>query len=267
MTLEILEFDNIGIWAPSLENALQAYVSENVLHNVATSKPEYMEDALETFFKLTDQDAIIQNTLCWIESNKIAGFHGTRLTNKEIASVLSNGLVPLQADDRREPLIRKLSKHPNWPAVEGRLDETIDAYGKEGSAGHRQGQVHLTLSEAGIVTKFNHYLTHGSEFDQHVASALLGQDGKDYLTRDGDPILFRMAVPGRCALKAAHPFFAIEDTRKSGGLPNIVKEFLRSWAFYLTDRNFSPSKLKVDCGMVFKSVVPAEWIIDHRTVS
>lgn len=267
MILQVLEFDDIDTWAPSIENALQAHVSEDAYRVVATSKPEFIEDALETFFSLTDREAIISSTIGWIESKKIIGCHGTRLTDEEVASVLSGGLVPLRAEARRERLVRALSKHPNWSMIEGRLDEVIDAHGRGSSSGNRQDQVHLTLSEAGVVAGFNHYLTHGSEFDQHVAYALLGQASKDYLAKDGVPILFRVAVPGHYALEAAHPHFSIEDVRSIREVPNIVKEFLTSWTFYLTDHSFSPNKLKVDCGMVFKSTVPAEWIINKKTVS
>jgi hypothetical protein len=266
-TLQMLEFDDIDAWAPSLKNALQAHVSEDAYRAVATSKPEYIEDALETFFGLTDRDAIIHSTLSWVESKKIIGFHGTRLTDKEIASVLLDGLVPLAAGARRERLIRALSRDPNWSMVEGRLDEVIDAHGEGNTSGHRQGQIHLTLSEAGLVGGFNHYLTHGSEFDQHVAFELLGQAGQDYLARDGVAILFRVAVPGPCALEAAHPFFTVEDACNVGEVPNIVKEFLSAWTFHQTDQSFRPTELKVDCGMIFKSTIPPEWIINHKTVS
>lgn len=266
-TLRQLDFDDIDKWAPSLENAILLHVSKDVHRAVATSKPEYIEDALETLFGLVDRKAVIHSTLDWINSRKIIGCHGTRLTDNEIASVLSDGLVPLRAEARRERLIRALSKHPNWSMVEGRLDEVIDAHGRGNAAGNRQEQVHLTLSEAGVVAGFNHYLTHGSEFDQHVAYSLLGQTGKDFLAQDGVPVLFRFAVPGHCALEAAHPYFTIEDVCSMGEVPNIVKEFLTSWAFYLTDQSFSPNELKVDCGMVFKTTVPAEWIINKRTIA
>ncbi len=266
-TLQVLEFDDIEAWAPSLENTLHSHVSEDAYRAIATSKTEFIEDALDMFFDLTDREAVIQCTLGWIESKKIIGCHGTRLTNKEVASVISDGLVPLRAEARRERLVRALSKHPNWSKVEGRLDEVIDAHGRGNSAGHRQEQVHLTLSEAGVVAGFNHYLTHGSEFDQHVAYTLLGQSGKDCLAQDGVPILFRVAVPGHCALKAAHPYFTVEDVRSNGEVPNIVKEFLTSWTFYLTDLSFRPNELKVDCGMIFKFTVPAEWIINRRIIA
>lgn len=266
-TIQLLEFDNIEAWAPSIEDTLKLHISEDAYRAIATFKAKYIEDALDMFFGVTDREAVIQSTLGWIESKKIIGCHGTRLTNKEADSVFSDGLVPLRAEARRERLVRALSRHPNWSKVEGQLDEVIKAYGRGNIGGHRQGQVHLTLSEAGVVAGFNHYLTHGSEFDQHVAYTLLGQSGKNCLAKDGVPILFRVAVPGHCALKAAHPYFTVEDVRGNGEVPNIVREFLMSWTFYLTDKSFRPDEVKVDCGMIFKSTVPAEWIIDKRIVA
>jgi hypothetical protein len=44
-----------------------------------------------------------------------------------------------------------------------------------------RGKVHQTVSPAGLTRSFNHYLTHGSEFDLMVAQHFLGTDGKALL--------------------------------------------------------------------------------------
>jgi hypothetical protein len=120
--------------------------------------------------------------------------------------------------------------------------------------------VHLTLSRAGLTDAFNHYLTHGAEFDWHVAAELLGEEGQELLSKDGTPYVIQVAVPGDLALTAAHPHFTVDDMRERGELPNIVHQFLDVWCFRLSRPGYQSRKLRVDCGMVFESAVPAEWI-------
>jgi hypothetical protein len=109
-------------------------------------------------------------------------------------------LRPLVASERQSRLTRALAAHRDWPQVRGDLDRVLTTYGEGNHAGRRQGQVHLTLSRAGLENGFNHYLTHGSEFDQHAAHALLGDEGKELLRRYGRPILIKVKVPGEVAL-------------------------------------------------------------------
>ena len=143
----------------------------------------------------------------------------------------------------------------------------MKAHGPGNRAGRRENPVHLTLSKSGLVDGFNHYLTHGSEFDQHVAHNLLGEDGSELLRSDGNPFLVRVRVPGAAALAAAHPIFTLEDVIAQGDTPNIVKEFVEAWSFRLAHPDFQSASLEVDCGMVFRSPVPAEWIVGIEEIS
>jgi hypothetical protein len=213
------------------------------------------------------RDAVIDATLTWIRSTKIAGYHGSRLTDAEVASIRAVGLIPLKAETRRLRLKRALSPHPRWREIADKLDAAIQAHGRGGAAGCREDQVHLTLSRAGLTSGFNHYLTHGAEFDQHVAYALLGQDGTDLLARDGQPRVIQVAVPGPLALNAAHLYFSIDDIRNRGDVPNLVNEFLEAWSYRLAHPGFQSRTLKTDCGMIFRSTVPAAWIRGLNTLA
>jgi hypothetical protein len=177
------------------------------------------------------------------------------------------GLIPLKAEERRPRLIRALSLHPRWQVVADQLDAAIQSHGRGGEARLREERVHLTLSRAGLTVGFNHYLTHGSEFDQHVAYALLGPDGEELLARDGKPRVIQVAVPGHLALDAAHPHFSIDDVRARGDVPNLVNEFLEAWSYRLAHPGFQSRTLEIDCGMVFRSTVPADWIIGFDTLT
>lgn len=256
----MVNFDDIDDWAPKFAVALSLYVPASVGLKLAAAAPKYIEDARDLLFELTARDAVIDATLTWIRSTEIAGYHGSRLTDAEVASIRAVGLIPLKAEMRRLRLKRALSPHPSWCEIADKLDAAIQTHGRGSAAGCREDQVHLTLSRAGLVNSFNHCLTHRAEFDQQVAYALLGQDGIDLLARDGQPRVIQVAVPGPLALSAAHPYFSINDIRNRGDVPNLVNEFLEAWSYRLAHLGFQSRTLKTDCGVVFHSTVPAAWI-------
>lgn len=182
-----IDFDAIDDWAPPLRSVLQDLLPPEIENVLVSRRPEFVEDALDILFEHSDRDAVIDATLDWVRSGKIVGYHGTRLTPEEVESIRELGLLPLDASARRVRLTRALSGHPQWQSVVSRLDEALEKHGRGQRAGGREGQVHLTLSRSGLVNGFNHYLSHGSEFDQHVAHFLLGDEGKDLLREDGAP--------------------------------------------------------------------------------
>ena len=265
----MLDFDNIDYWAPRLTAVLRPHVPNSIEQKLgeATQEYEYIKDVQDRFFELTDREAVIKAVVAWLRSNEIAGYHGSRLTNEEIHSVQETGLIPLEAETRRDRLIRALSPHPKWQEVKAKLDETILAYGQGNRAGHREGQVHLTLSRGGLIQGFNHYLIYGSEFDQHVAQDLLGTEGKELLASYGQPRVFQVAVPSDLALDAAHPSYSVEDFLSRGDTPNMVRQFLEAWVCRLVYPSFQSQTLKVDCGMVFRQAIPTPWITGFETLS
>lgn len=99
--VEILDFDEIDDWAPKLAAALRGNVPDSACPKLVAAAPEYIEDALDLLFELTDRDLIIDATLAWIRSTTVVGYHGTRLTDDEVASVRTMGLLPLRAEARR----------------------------------------------------------------------------------------------------------------------------------------------------------------------
>lgn len=224
-------------------------------------------EARDLLLASTDREAVIDAALSLIQAEGITGYHGSRLTDAEVHLIRSSGLLPLRVADRRRRLTRALSPHPRWPEVAQRLDGVIQAYGPGGRAGRREDQVHLALSRAGLTKGFNHYLTHGAECDQHMAYELLGQEGTQLLSRDGTPRVIRIAVPGSSALDAAHPHFSPSDLRTRGDIPSLVREFITAWSNRLICPDFQSETMRIGCGMVFRSVVPASWIIGIETLA
>lgn len=263
----MLDFDNIEDWALKLTAVLRPHVPNSVEQTLLDAELEYIQDAQHILFELTDRDVIINAIIAWLRSKKIAGYHGSRLTDAEVRSIQLQGLIPLNAKDRRDRLISALSSHPGWPEVADLLHPLIRSYGQCNHAGHREGQVHLTLSKAGLMNGFNHYLTHGSEFDQHIAGDLLGAEGMNLLARYGMPRVFQLAVPGDMALNAANRYYSIDDFLERGEVPNIVSQFLTAWSCRLAVPDFQSDTMRVDCGMVFRQIVPAAWITDIQTLS
>ena len=257
----LINFDDIDIWEPQLTQALIQMVSEDVLESLVATGTKTFDDALNRLLDFPNREEIIDATIAWLQSTTVAGYHGTRITEAECDSIREKGLLPLKARCSRRRLERALSGHERWPHVADDLDETIRACGPGEHAGRRENQVHLTLSRSGLTDDFNHYLTHGSEFDQRVAYKLLGEEGKDLLGHDGKPTVIKVAVPGAKALEAAHPSFGMGDVREREGVPNLVKEFFQSWIHKKAHPGFQCRTLLVDCGLVFKSTVPASWIV------
>ena len=257
----MVNFDDIDVWEPQLTKALMQQVSEDLVDRLVMAGTKTIDDALDWLLAFEKREEIIDATIAWVQSTTVVGYHGTRITTAEANSIREKGLLPLKARCRRHRLNRALSCHERWPDVASDLDETIRACGPEEREGRREGQVHLTLSRSGLINDFNHYLTYGSEFDQQVAHRLLGEEGKALLRHDGEPTVIKVAVLGTQALGAAHQIFSMSEILAQEGVPHLVKEFLESWIHKKAHPGFECRTLMVDCGLVFKSAVPASWIV------
>jgi hypothetical protein len=209
----LLDFDEIDVWFPQLTKVLTPLLPPDVGDRLQRANPEFVEDARDLVFVLGDRDRVIDAAIDWIRSSRLIAYHGTRLTDDDVKSVTACGLISLTVKDRRARIVRALSSHPAWNTAADRLDEVLRNHGPGSVAGVRAGQVHLTLSRSGITQGFNHYLTHGAEVDQHIAHALLGEEGQECLRTDGKSRLILVKLSGDIALQAAHPWFDIEETR------------------------------------------------------
>jgi hypothetical protein len=213
-----------------------------------------------------DQTVVLRLVVNWLKLQTIVAYHGSRLTAEEIVDVRRDGLRVLKATDREQRLRTILSAHPRWRTVERSLTEAIDAYGVnwlQNNSGRREGSVHATISRSGLIKSFNRYLKYGSEFDQVVSQRLLEDEGVELLGGYGSPVIFKIAVPGVVAFHAANPCLPELPI----GLPNLVRELLDAWAFWLANPTFSTQTLEVDCGLKFSADVPPEWIIDCEQVA
>lgn len=256
--MELLVFDDPSTWVPSLADALGSDLSNRLS---ALRKPhEYVEDSLDTLLK-NDGKAILRLTLGWVSRNRVAAYHGTRLSPNELHSIRERGLAILAVASREARLRRALSAHPNWMSVAARLESAVDRGGAGVMIGNRSGQAHLTLSKVGLTKGFNHYLTHGSEFDQRIAHQLLGDEGVSLLASDGVGYLLEFSVPGDEAIAAANRYISAEEMIERGEAPNVVRDFLKVLSYRVYDSEFSPENMRTDCGLVFYRDVPPDWLV------
>jgi hypothetical protein len=222
---------------------------------ISSREPEFIENAAEIFFSevFPDRSSFYSAIADWLEAQTVAAYHGSRLDDADITSISQRGLAVLSAESRRQCLRKKLSNHPLWS--EDKLDAVLQQLGPGGWAGRREGQVHATISRVGLMNGFKHYLTHGSEFDQHVVSLLFGAKDTEILRRYGMPILVRLAIPGEQAFAAANPYGVSQENG-----PNLVREIVQVWTCWLADPTFLVAKLEYDCGLIFFSDLPPAWI-------
>ena len=257
---KVIDFDDIDHWEPLLAEKLIPLIPTSIVNMVAVAAPNELHHARQMLLDPSCRTAVIDATVEWVNSVTITGYHGTRLTEAEVDSVRKQGLLPMQANQRRARIERALSRHELWPEVAGRLDDKLRAFGPGEKAGRREGQVHLTLSRSGLVCEFNEYLTHGSEIDRRIAYALLGHEGEALLANDGKARLIKVSVPGEKALAASNPFWSVEECLASDRIPNMVGELLDSFSYRLAHPSFQCSSLRLDCGMTFQLTVPSDWI-------
>lgn len=249
-------------WATSLGSAIEPHISDQTYNELRNTEFRYIEDSLSFLLEKTDMKSIVCAAVEWVQSAELCVFHGTRLTDVEVEGMSREGLLPLDHQKRRQRLVRALSSHPKWSENIARFDQILADVGPGMSRGDRLGQVHLTLSCYALEEDFNHYRQFGSEFDLCVAEELFGDDGAALLAKDGSSRTVRLELPGSEALSAANRFFPVAELNFETELPNIVRQFLLAWSYSLGDETFRPCEMKVDCGLIFYSSVPADWIVE-----
>ncbi len=67
-TCLMLDFDCIDDWAQQLSVVLEDHLPDGIVSTLVGAAPEFIEDARDLLFELTDKDAIIDATLTWIRS-------------------------------------------------------------------------------------------------------------------------------------------------------------------------------------------------------
>lgn len=110
---------------------------------------------------------------------------------------------------------------------------------------------------------FDHYLTHGSEFDQHVVQRLFGDlSGLQLLNSETVPVLVHVQVSGEELIRGAHPHFSYSEVMDMGEIPGLARTFLNAWAFKATKPSFDIAKLRTDCCLMQRVATSPERILN-----
>lgn len=259
----MIYYDKIETWETSFRDLVIRLLGEEAVRNLASSYFEFIEDAGDFVANHSDIQTLSTQIESWLQESEFCGFHGTRLLPEEILSVQQKGLRPLLATDREQRLREIFARHPSWSSVESRLLEVLEDVGPSEKQGRRQGQVHFSLSRSGLVNGFNHYLTHGSEFDQHVAHRLFDdQSGLELLKSETVPILVHVSFSGDQLIQGAHPHFSYSDVLDMGEIPGLARTFLNAWAFKAANPAYDIEKLRTDCCMMERAATPPERILN-----
>ncbi|SHF84586.1 hypothetical protein SAMN05444273_1183 [Litoreibacter ascidiaceicola] len=258
----MIYYDKFQTWEKSFGDLLVRLVGEEALNDLSSSNFEFIEDAGDFVVSRSDITTVSHEIQGWLLAQEFCVFHGTRLLSEEILSVQQKGLRPLVAADREQRLREILGRHRRWASVEDKLLEVIEDVGPKEKQGRRQGQVHFSLSRSGLVNGFDHYLTHGSEFDQHVVQRLFGdQSGLELLSSETVPVLVHVSISGEQLIQGAHPHFTYSDVVGMGEIPGTARTFLNSWAFKAANPGFDIEKLRTDCCVMERVATPPERIL------
>jgi hypothetical protein len=256
----LLKYDAPEDWQQLFSDELLGLIPADTLERVRRGPHEFVDSPLDLLRQRLGARSLAEPAIEVIRSKEVAAYHGSRLRSSEIRDVMQRGLWPISREQRIARLSRAFRGHPDESRILNEIPVVVDSL-LGGAAGQRTGQVHLTLSAAGLLNGFNHYLAAGSEFDQHAAHRLDGKPGYEWLLSDGEAIVFELAVPGEAALASSNRHFTIQDRLNSGEIPNLASDFLRIWAYRLFDADFNPEVLQTDSGLVFDEALPPEWIL------
>lgn len=248
-----LDFDDGASWLPSLHAYLRDFLPAGAEQRLKEADPEGPWSARDALGRAVDLYDLYQLTRTWIEDREVIAYHGSRLNDEQIASVAREGLRPLVAEDRIAALTAWLGTHPRWREIERRLPEAISFVRR--NSGSREGQVHLTLSRAGLLRQFNHYLVEGSEFDHHVANYLLRDEARDHHRHRGRAMLYRVRLPGRDAVAAANPHGEFR-------VPNLVDEVVQGLAWTMAMDHQETARREIDCGLILYETLTPSCIIE-----
>jgi hypothetical protein len=253
----IIDFDT-NDWLPFLHSALEAVVSETAKAVLRRSTFEYRDEALRRLVELVDREALVDLTLTWLRGNHVRAYHGTRLTDDEVGSIEASGLQPLDHEARIARLRKCL---PGFDQV--LTDDWVANAMAAGSLVHRQGQVHAAISRHEMLSGYD-YLFEGSEFDRRLLEYGGRPDLVEVLTTRGKPRLIKIVLTGDEALEGMHPFFPLDFTRENDGYPNLVRQLLEVYAWYLHDP--TAKRLGLDACFFYKRALGPEKIEGIETI-
>ena len=72
----MMDYDAIEDLASSFSEAIGGQLPRDVAGHLVARAPEFVEDAVDALFEISDRNAIIDTTLDRVRSETIVGYHG-----------------------------------------------------------------------------------------------------------------------------------------------------------------------------------------------
>ena len=231
--MHIIDFDLIENWAPWFGAAMSRIVSHDALRRVEREEYEWVEDARDALLAGADRRDFAARLDRELEPLHVRLFHGTRLTDRALASLQADGLKALILADRAAELRSIFSQHPRWSEVQSRFDDVLYRLGPLHEAGRREdGFIHLCISRNGLVKRCNHYLEFGAEVDSRVGQVLFGDNSAETLLHNQrTPKIVTVIVPFAEARAAASPYGVPPNE-----LPALHDLLVTAWAYFTSSR-------------------------------
>ncbi len=254
--MAVLEFDKHELWEPLFQGWMPE-IADSELLQAATLQVEYLQDARNLFLNAIGKDRLTEFLGAKLADHSVKVFHGTRVSAEVLNRIRTEGLRPLNLQNRKSTLAAEFQVHPDWDAQRCRFDAILHRYGpgwERGGAGKREdGGVHVCLSRNGLLKGCNHYLTLGAEVDNHIARDLFGDDsGLALLAQARKPSLISFDLTFSDAERAANPYdFGYEK------LPFIADKFFSAWAFRLSNPAWTPAQEQDSIALRVPGDIPA----------
>lgn len=254
----IVDYDRLDLWGPSFGSMVEEVAGPAVIEAARKSSPQYIEDARNFFEQQIGVNVLVDGLHKRLGTYRIRVYHGTRLGEGELEAVKRVGLQPLTLAGRRSLLVRLFESHPDWPNVKDQLDDVLQRFGvagaRSGNGRREDGAIHVCLSRAGLTHGCNHYLTHGAEVDQHIATVLFDKESAKELLRHGrSPRIASFTAPFDEAAKAASPWGFRE-----GEMPSLLRSLFQVWAFSLSHLSFDVAKERDSAALRFPGPISAD---------
>ncbi|WP_271273797.1 hypothetical protein [Aliamphritea hakodatensis] len=263
--MKVIDYDRIEEWAPWIDEMIFGAISRDFLKHIAKYQPEYIEDAADILYQYIDKKDLVNYLENSLKKFYVRVYHGTRLSQGELADIKSNGLRPLLLKERKKNLIEIFKEHSEWEGVKSNLDGVLHRLGPGEEAGRREdGNIYACFSRKGLLEGASHYLRYGAEVDGHVASMMFDDlaAARRLLSINRTPYLISFVVDFESALSAANPFiFNGED------IPSLLRQIVESWAYRKYKATFSSESL-CDCtAAMFRGPRPSNELESIEVVS
>ncbi len=233
-----LDFDTPDDWWLALDTHLRRFATIPSEGVDSAHSFNGLRALLRYALRASDERLVAAAARDFVSACTVQAYHATRLTDDEVHSVRTQGLLPLKCRSRRSRIANALCAHRDWPKAQLKLDLLLDDCEQGRRRGKREGEVCFFISQTTFQQAWAADYFHGPEVDRDIAHDLLGNEGAALVRGTGRPHLVTVRLPGVDAIDGAHTNGDVEQTMRVEVYPNLVSDFLEVWAMRLYSHAF-----------------------------